>query len=466
MKEISRDIKAGIWYTIGNFINRGIAFVSTPIFTRLLSKEDYGEFSNFTAWATLLGVVTSIDLYASISRAYYDYEDDFDTYMSTISWLSVVFSAFCYLAALLFRKPVMLMLGMDLRYMHMLFVYLIFAPAAQFFMVWQRMRGKYKSSIFVSVGSAVFSLVLSVIMVLASQDKMWGRVVGYVLPVVTVNVALYGIFFSRGRRFVRDRAKYALMISVPMIPHHLSGSLLNNADRFVIKYYCGNADLAVYSFAYNCALVVSVFSTSVNQAYVPWMYRKLKENDVGAVSKQGKKLFLFFHMIVLGVMLFTPELVCVLGGKKYRDAVLVIPVIMLGCCFQFFYTYYVNLEIYCKKTITVSISTLCAAGINLALNFLFIPRFGYTAAAVTTLVSYAMLCFMHYIAVKKLPYRNLYDHKTQIGIIALFSIGCAVMQYLYKNAAIRGAAALAYLILTCRIMYKSFLGKDGRGAWK
>lgn len=462
MRKISGDIKAGIWYTIGNFINRGIAFVSTPVFTRLLSKEDYGEFSNFTAWATLLGVVTSIDLYASVSRAYYDYEEDFDTYMSTISWLSVVFSAFCYLAAFLFRKPVMHMLGMDLRYMNMLFVYLIFAPASQFFMIWQRMRGKYMSSIFVSVGSAVFSLVLSVITVLAFQDKVWARVVGYVLPVVMVNLVLYGIFFSRGRKFVRERAKYALMISVPMIPHHLSGSVLNNSDRFVIKYYCGNADLAVYSFAYNCALVVSVFSTSVNQAYVPWMYRKLKENDVGAVSNQGKKLFLFFHMIVLGVMLFTPELVCILGGKKYRDSVLVIPAIMLGCCFQFFYTYYVNLEIYCKKTITVSVCTLCAAGANLALNFLFVPQFGYTAAAVTTLISYAMLCFMHYMAVKKLPYKNLYDHKTQAGIIVLFSIGCGVMPYLYKNAAIRGLVILIYLISVCCITYKLFRKEAGR----
>lgn len=456
MKEISRDIKAGIWYTAGNFVSRGIAFVSTPIFTRLLSKEDYGGFSNFTAWATLLGVVTSIDLYASISRAYYDYEDDFDTYMSTISWLSIVFSALCYLAALLFKRPLMKAFGMDLRYMNMLFIYLIFAPATQFFMVWQRMCGKYKSSIFVSVGSAGFSLILSVVTVLTFRDKMWGRVVGYVLPVVMVNTVLYGLFFSKGRKFVREKAKYALMISVPMIPHNLSGSVLNNSDRFVIKYYCGNSDLAVYSFAYNCALVVSVLSTSINQAYVPWMYRKLKENDTCSVKKQGKKLFLFFHMIVLGVMLFTPELIYVLGGEKYKESIQIIPVIMLGCCFQFFYTYYVNLEIYCKKTITVSTSTLCAAAINLVLNFLFVPQFGYIAAAVTTLVSYAVLCLMHYIAVKKLPYKNLYDHKAQICMIGLFSAGGMAMQYLYKNAVSRGIAVLTYLILTGYIVYKFF----------
>ena len=459
MMKISRDIKAGLWYTVGNFINRGIAYLSTPIFTRLLSKEDYGEFSNFTAWATLLGVITSLDLYVSVSRAYYDYEDDFDTYMSTISWMSIVFSGVCYLAALCFKGLSTDLFGMNLQYINMLFLYLIFSPAAQFFMVQQRVQGRYKSAIFVNVGSALFSLGLSIITVLTFQDKVWGRIVGYVLPVVIVNLVIYGIFFSKGKKFIQEKAKYALAISIPMIPHNLSGSVLNNSDRFVIKRYCGNTELAVYSFAYNCAMVISILSTSINQANAPWLYRKLKENDTDSIEQHGKDLLLLFLALVLGVMLLTPDMAYVLGGKKYGDSVTLIPVIMLGYCFQFLYTYYVHLEIYCKKTITISMGTLCAAGINLILNFICIPKFGYQIAAVTTLVSYIMLCFIHYIVTRWLPYKNVYDHKKMMYMIMLFAICSIGVECLYEYTLLRYCIVLLYFAFACCAAYKYYLKK-------
>lgn len=458
--KISNDIKAGIWYTVGNFMNRGIAFLSTPVFTRLLSKDDYGEFSNFTAWATLLGVVTSLDLYASISRAYYDFEDDFDTYMSTISWLGIAFCSLCYLIILLFGDWATDMFGMSFRYINMMFLYLVFSPAMQFFMVQQRISGKYKAAIFVNVGSAVFSFVISIVTVLIFNDKVWGRTVGYVLPVVAVNIVIYGLFFSKGRKFLIDQAKYALLISVPMIPHHLSGGILTNSDRFMIKRYCGSSDLAVYSFAYNCALIVSLLSTSVNQAYVPWLYKQLKENNIQVVGRQGKKLLLFFLSIVFGNMLLIPEMVYIFGGEKYKDAVWVIPVIMLGCCFQFLYTYYVNIEIYCKRTITISIGTLCAAGINLALNYVLIPRLGYRIASVTTLVSYILLWFIHYLAAKQLSYKNLYDNKILLFIVFLFSACSMGTMYLYEvSQLLRYCVVAIYIVLMSNMTYKFFMSQ-------
>lgn len=285
MKVMSNDVKAGIWYTVGNFVNRGIAFASTPIFTRMLSKEDYGAFSNFTAWATIMVAITSLDMYTSISRAYQDYEEDFDTYMSTISWISITFSALCYIVLWIFKSWAINLFGMDFLYINMMFLYLIFSPAAQLFMSWQRIRGKYKTAIFVSVGSALLSLILSVVMVLNCQNKLWGRILGYVLPVIMVNAVLYGFFLAKGRKFVREKAKYALAIAVPLIPHSLSGNILAKSDQFMIKRYCGNADLALYSFAYDCSLVVSILSTSVNQAYVPWLYRKIKEDHLKEIDQ-------------------------------------------------------------------------------------------------------------------------------------------------------------------------------------
>lgn len=460
---MSGDVKAGIWYTAGNFINRGIAFLSTPVFARMLSKEDYGEFSNFTAWATTIMVVTSLDMYASINRAYQDYEEDFDSYMSTISWVSIVFSALCYILAWIFQNWSTGLFGMDFRQINVLFIYLIFAPASQLFLTWQRICGKYKSAIFVSVGSALFSLILSFIMVCTFPNKLWGRIVGYVLPVVMINAVLYGFFLSKGKAFVKEKAKYALALAVPLIPHHLSGNILAKSDQFMIKKYCGNADLAVYSFAYDCSLVVSILATSVNQAYVPWLYRKLKENDFSEIDKQARRLFILFLALILGIMLLGPEMISVLGGKKYTDSLYMVPVIMVGYCFKFLYTYYANLELYCKKSLTISIATLIAAGVNVGLNLWWIPRYGYTVAAVTTTIGFAVLYVVHYIAAGRLLYRDLYDHKKLLVIVLVFCMCALGTAYIYRVPGVRYCVVGGYLSVIGAVAYQYFFVKKDRG---
>lgn len=456
MRKVSTDVKAGIWYTVGNFVNRGIAFISTPVFARMLSKEDYGEFSNFSAWATLLVVITSLDMYASINPAYQEYEEDFDAYMSTISWISITFSAICYFFVWIFRDWVVDLLGMNFLYVNMLFLYLLFAPATQLFLSCQRIRGRYKSAIFVSAGSALISLVLSVVAVLVFQNKLLGRVVGYVLPVVMINAVLYGVFMAKGRAFVRAKAKYALVLAVPLIPHHLSGSILAKSDQFMIKRYCGNVELAVYSFAYNCSLAVSILSTSVNQAYVPWLYRKMKEDNLQEIDGQARKLFGLFLMLVLGVMLLGPEMVLILGGRKYVDSIYLIPIIMTGYCFKFLYTYYVNIELYCKKSITISLVTLLAAIINIVLNFLWIPKYGYKAAAFTTTISFIALYILHSIVIRKTEYCNLYRHRKLFLAGMLFGVCALGTEYLYQVTVLRYCVFFIYLMGICYIAYKYF----------
>ena len=69
-------VKAGLWYTICNFLFKGMAFLSTPIFSRLMSKEELGGFSNFSSWVSILFVVTSMDLSQSIIRSKLELEED------------------------------------------------------------------------------------------------------------------------------------------------------------------------------------------------------------------------------------------------------------------------------------------------------------------------------------------------------------------------------------------------------
>ena len=96
--------KAGAWYTICNFMFRGMAFITTPIFTRLMSKEELGSFSNFSSWITILTVLTSFDLAQSIIRSKLEHEDDMDCYISSLMTFSNIATISVYIIVCIFNS--------------------------------------------------------------------------------------------------------------------------------------------------------------------------------------------------------------------------------------------------------------------------------------------------------------------------------------------------------------------------
>ena len=125
-------------------------------------------------------------------------------------------------------------------------------------------------------------------------------------------------------------------------------------------------------------------------------------------------------------MLVAPELLLIMGGKEYLETKYLIPPVMVGYVFQFVYSLYVNIEFYHKKQKNIAFGTMIACVINIILNYLLIPKFGYIAAAYTTLIGYISLYVIHYIFVKKLGCTYWYDNRFNIiryCIVGLIAIG-------------------------------------------
>ena len=91
-----KALTAGVWYTISNFLVRGIGFLTTPIFTRILSQTDYGNYVNYTSWVSLLTILTTLEMYVSINRARFDYEDDLNGYISSVALCGTTITTACY----------------------------------------------------------------------------------------------------------------------------------------------------------------------------------------------------------------------------------------------------------------------------------------------------------------------------------------------------------------------------------
>ena len=438
--------RIALWYAFSSIFVKGMAFLTTPIFTRLLSKSDFGLFSNFTSWEAILTIIVTLDFTASIARAKYDFDDTMDTYISSIVVASNIVTLISWGIVELNRGFFQDLFSMDIMYIRLMFVYILFIPAFSYLQTKHRIYRKYKFFVAFAISSALIRTGVSVLLVILMQNKFMGRVLGYVVPTTIMNIILWIVIIYRGKKVNWKSIKYASVIALPLIPHLLSGIVLGSSDRIMITQYVGAEANAMYTLAYQISLLANLLWTSMNQAYSPWLFDKLHENKHAEIRKNSKLYLGLFAVLIIGVLFITPELILVLGGKRYYEAIYVMPPVIMGCVFQFVYGMYVNLEIYSKKTVMISAGTMAAALLNIGLNIIFIPKFGYIAAAYTTLVGYAAL-FVFHLCIVRFKFKELisvYDLKFNFMIILILFVCSGLSLMLYQIHVIRYVIGAIY----------------------
>lgn len=450
----AKSLKAGIWYTFSNFLSKGLIFLTTSIFARVLTKAEYGEYSNFATWQNLLLIVATFELYSTISRARYDYKEEIDQYISSITLLGTLITFAFYIFAISFMPLISELLSIEPRYIHAMFLYILVAPAIQMYQAKCRIFMKYKSATILTILSSVGSVLFAVLLVILLDDKLFGRIVGQQVILIAVNIVIYVWILYKGHSFNKKYFGYALKIAVPLVPHIIAGNLLGSFDKIAINKFCGKEDLAYYSLAFNCALIVNVLWNSLNQAMVPWLFDNLQKRNCDIIKCISKYYIAIFMFVSVGMLLLVPEIVFIFGGKSYSGAESVMAPIIMGSCFQFAYSMYVNIEMFEKKTVLVSIGTVGAAILNIPLNYIFIRIYGYTAAAYTTLFCYAALAGFHYLIVKKLKMSHVYDNRFNAVILLIMMLITAFINYTYINALLRFIAVIVYVSIAVIICVK------------
>lgn len=450
----NKVIKAGIWYTICNFLVKGLTFITMPIFTRILSSNDIGYFSNITSWFGILSIITTFEMYSSINIARFKYKKDLDSYISSNLFLGTLMTLVIYIIVLIFKNFFVKFFGMSFLYINILFIYLLSYPAIEMLQVKNRITYNYKSTIFISLFSSITSTIISIIFVFIFKDKLLGRVLGNYIPMILISVSVYVLLLIKGKSISPKYWKFAITISFPLMFHLLANNLLNSSDRIMITNIIGPSATAKYSVAYSCSMILSILWSSMNSAWGPWAYEMMEIKNYTKLNRASKLYFLFFCFIAIIFALFAPEILYILGGDKYMTAVYVLPPVILGCVFQFVYSFYINIEYFNKKQKYISISTIFAALINIILNLVFIPKFGYVAAAYTTLIGYILLFICHYFVVKKLKLKNCYDIKFFIiclSVITIFFIFCGL---LYKYSVVRYIFLSFFLLIIVTFFIK------------
>lgn len=438
-------LKSSVWYMISSFFLKAIGFITTPIFSRILTLEEYGDYNNFTAWLGIVSVISSLSLVSTLIRARFDFKDHLHSYVKTISLFGVVSAMLVDVVFIINKSYFCELFSMNERILYVLCAYILVSPVYDIFLSLERFKYKYKFVVWLTLIVSVSSVLLSLLFMHLWDDHLIARIIGNYLPSFIVSFVLLFYYLNKGKNVKWEYIKYSVPIAIPFVFHLLSGTILNSSDRTMIRNICGANDTALYSMAYNVALIVSVIWSSMNSAYSPWLGEKLSQKEYGKIKKSCYFYIGIFSVFVYIIVLFAPEILFVLGGEKYIGALNVIPPVMIGYYFVFIYSMYVNVEQFEKKTLGMAIATGVTAALNVFLNYMFIPLIGYIAAAYTTLACYIVLYAIHYVLYIRLRIGHIYDDKF-IFLLSIFMVVTSFfVQFLYKNIIVRYAIVVVFL---------------------
>lgn len=446
-KRMGVAAKAGIWFVFCNLLTKGISTITVPIFTRLLTTEEYGTYSIYLSWLNIFTIITSLNLYyGAYNNALNRYRDDktrnrYIASMQGITTSLVVVLALIYVANIDFWNNV---IGLPTPIMCLMLIELFVAPATLFWSGRQRFEYHYKKMVIVTLLKSALNPILGLLFVFTwdSHHEM-ARILGITISEVCISGSILVYQFLKGKTFFDKKFwKYALSFNIPLLPHYLSGTILNQGDRIMIQKMVGRGEVAIYSIAYNVGMLIQIFTNAINNAMTPWMYERLNEKDFKAIRKNTTYILLGLAMIIIALMFFAPEVVLIFGSKKYIDAIYVVPPVAASVFFIFLFNIFAIPQMYYEDKRFMPIASMIAAVLNLILNYIFIRIYGYFAAGYTTLVCYIVYSIGHFyfskaVCKKHMPGVELFEIQ-KIVLIGSFLVGCSILfNFLYRFSIIR-----------------------------
>lgn len=399
---IPDPVKASIWFTICNVLQKGIALITTPIFTRIMTTDQYGQYSVYQSWYTIVAIFATFNLYAGVyNNGMIKWPDDRKRFTSALQGLSTTLTiliVLVYLCAMPFWNN---LLKMSSVFMLAMFAELLFAPAYNFWAAGQRFDYKYRKLVVVTLFLAIASPVIGVIAVKSTEYKAEARVLAFVFVQVCVGLIFYINNMVKGKRFYKkDYWKFALTFTFPLIPHYLSQVVLGQADRIMIQRMVGNSEAALYSVAYTISMMFNIITNAVNNSFIPYTYKAIRDKKQKELSNNADFLVTCVAIGCILATAFGPEIIRIFASPEYFDAHRVVPPVAISLLFVFITSLFANVEFYYEETKFIMVASSVAAITNIVLNYFGIIWFGYIAAAYTTLICYILLALAHYIGHK------------------------------------------------------------------
>ncbi len=465
LKSLFRD---SILYTLSTVLTRGISFILLPVYTRLLSPEEFGLLDYFVALGTIASIVITLEIMQGLARYIPDCLEDENKrrgYASTCMWfvlgaytaMLVLVSTFStQLAALLLAAPGKAGLVELAGWSHWV------AGVLNILHGQLRWELRAATSALLSLLSALLTVTCTVVLVVWLQWGIRGALLAQVAGgLLAILPSLYLTRSSFGFSFDWASLRRMLAYSTPLIPSSLAVVVALYFDRIALKELMSLSDVGIYAVGQKISLLVTLALIGFRSALTPLIYAHHARDST---PRDIAKIFQVFCTAALGMTLclsvFAREIVGLVSSEAFYGAANVVPLLIFSVLLANMYIFAPGLEL-SRKTGCISAINITVAALNLALNYLLIPVLGILGAALSALLAFGA-GFVVYMNASQRFYPVPHDWPVITKLIAIMLVG---MGGIYGSVYAWGASLLIKVPLTLLTLYlivrKSGVPLDG-----
>ena len=351
-KSFPIQVKASLWFLICSFLQKGISTVTTPIFTRIMNTTEYGQYNVFNSWLSIASIFVSLSLTGGVyAQGLVKFEKDRNVFTSSLQGLTLLLVAVWMVIYFIFHDFWNQLFTLSSVQMIAMLVIIWTTAVFSFWSTEQRVNYKYKALVAITLVVSLAKPIVGIFCVSVTNDKVSARILGIALVELIGYAWLFFIQVKRGEvLFSKKYWVYALSFNLPLVPHYLSQTVLNSADRIMIRDLVGPSDAGIYSLAYSISLLMLLFNTALMQTINPWIYRKIKDKSIKDISSVAYSTLMALACLNLLLIVLAPEVVAIFAPPTYYDAIYVIPPVAMSGYFMYMYDLFAKFAFYYEKT--------------------------------------------------------------------------------------------------------------------
>lgn len=421
--------------SIGKICTQLITFFLLPVYTAVLSNEEYGVVDLLNTLTSLLLPIVTLQIEQGIFRYLIDCRENNEKQIKLITTI-IRFMIIQSIACIVIFLCVSPFIHNEYKYFLMANLLMgIFSS-----LLLQICRGLGDNATY-AIGSFItgaFTVVLNVIFIVAFR---WGAYGMLGATAISNFICAVYIFLKRKiykyikpKQFDKKILKEIIKYSVPLIPNMISWWIVSASDRTIISAVIGIAQNGIYSAANKFSGVFTTLYSVFNLTWTESASININSEDRDEFfSKILDFVIRFFGCLCLGTIAVMPFAFNILINEKFAEAYYQIPILILGSVFNILVSFVGSIYVAKKLTKEIAKTSIISAVINIFVNIVLIKSIGLYAASISTVIAYALMFIYRWIDVKKYV-------KFNVNKILMFALtimyGITIFTYYLKNSMI------------------------------
>lgn len=455
----SSILKMGSMSIIGTFLIKGVNFLTIPIFSRIMTREEYGDINVFLTYVSIFTIILSLDFFGTIGPGLLKFKGNEREFLSVGLFFTGIYAVTiaCLMNCTSLFWCELLSINkweLNILLVYSYAMYVITTKSNEYIYSFL-----YKENLLLNLSVALLNLGISVILIeTVFRDNAYvGRVLGAALPTVIIALGMYSHLIYRGRKLWDYKyLRHYFKGGIPLIPHNLSHLILGSSDKIMIQRLVSSMENGVYSLAYTLGLMLAALIEAINNVFTPWVFRKINAGEMKDLRKIYSIYMIIFSIVAVFVAAISPEIIKILAPKQYWGGIKFILWIVYSTYLIFMYQLYVNIELYYMKTYLISIGTAAAASINIILNIIFLETYGCGFAAISTVCAYAGLLLFHLIIVNFILQCRVINNRHVVVCSLSMLLVVLILQLFLEFCFLRWLIAGVYGLILGLIVVKNY----------